>query len=220
MTVLSPLRARSRSAPGSANPSKRRVKISPGCGVPSWRSPGSTGWRRWPRPPAGQRSRSRYPPAGQYRRRPTTPPGIRYRRCCRLPPENAGRRWGSTGQSRGQPAPRRRDEQFAVTPGDAVRIARERDEHLGLPVDDEGYVDPGDIKKAIRKNTSGVSYRFKRLTTRPDRWCRGRRVADGHAGNAMLCGLDGPAVRQDASLRRSEERRVGKECRSRWSPYH
>src|SRR2546430_9721362 len=23
-----------------------------------------------------------------------------------------------------------------------------------------------------------------------------------------------------ASLRRSEERRVGKECRSRWSPYH
>ena len=24
----------------------------------------------------------------------------------------------------------------------------------------------------------------------------------------------------DASLARSEERRVGKECRSRWSPYH
>ena len=26
--------------------------------------------------------------------------------------------------------------------------------------------------------------------------------------------------RQQASLARSEERRVGKECRSRWSPYH
>ena len=24
----------------------------------------------------------------------------------------------------------------------------------------------------------------------------------------------------DAGLSRSEERRVGKECRSRWSPYH
>src|SRR2546426_5771110 len=30
-----------------------------------------------------------------------------------------------------------------------------------------------------------------------------------------------PAVaRGDHSARRSEERRVGKECRSRWSPYH
>ena len=24
----------------------------------------------------------------------------------------------------------------------------------------------------------------------------------------------------DANMKRSEERRVGKECRSRWSPYH
>ena len=28
------------------------------------------------------------------------------------------------------------------------------------------------------------------------------------------------AKREDAPARRSEERRVGKECRSRWSPYH
>ena len=27
-------------------------------------------------------------------------------------------------------------------------------------------------------------------------------------------------VRQIAEIHRSEERRVGKECRSRWSPYH
>src|SRR3989449_9693368 len=29
-----------------------------------------------------------------------------------------------------------------------------------------------------------------------------------------------PEVRRVAHLHRSEERRVGKECRSRWSPYH
>src|SRR3989442_6460771 len=35
---------------------------------------------------------------------------------------------------------------------------------------------------------------------------------------APLCGEGGPARRPVAG--RSEERRVGKECRSRWSPYH
>ena len=29
-----------------------------------------------------------------------------------------------------------------------------------------------------------------------------------------------PDVFAEANLQRSEERRVGKECRSRWSPYH
>src|SRR2546426_896911 len=29
-----------------------------------------------------------------------------------------------------------------------------------------------------------------------------------------------PNGRREPGLRRSEERRVGKECRSRWSPYH
>ena len=32
-----------------------------------------------------------------------------------------------------------------------------------------------------------------------------------------LCAMDGDTV---AGYIRSEERRVGKECRSRWSPYH
>src|SRR2546430_4985177 len=31
---------------------------------------------------------------------------------------------------------------------------------------------------------------------------------------------DGPHAVAENRLRRSEERRVGKECRSRWSPYH
>ena len=30
----------------------------------------------------------------------------------------------------------------------------------------------------------------------------------------------GTSVHEGEKLRRSEERRVGKECRSRWSPYH
>ena len=32
--------------------------------------------------------------------------------------------------------------------------------------------------------------------------------------------IDGRALRSDTTTPRSEERRVGKECRSRWSPYH
>ena len=31
---------------------------------------------------------------------------------------------------------------------------------------------------------------------------------------------DGPEPATLRALKRSEERRVGKECRSRWSPYH
>ena len=31
---------------------------------------------------------------------------------------------------------------------------------------------------------------------------------------------DGPQIDIHALYERSEERRVGKECRSRWSPYH
>ena len=33
-------------------------------------------------------------------------------------------------------------------------------------------------------------------------------------------GAENMNVEQDYIMRRSEERRVGKECRSRWSPYH
>ena len=32
--------------------------------------------------------------------------------------------------------------------------------------------------------------------------------------------VDGKAREAERALDRSEERRVGKECRSRWSPYH
>ena len=44
----------------------------------------------------------------------------------------------------------------------------------------------------------------------------GQRVLIGGAGAAGLS----KAAKCAAHLTRSEERRVGKECRSRWSPYH
>src|SRR2546425_8338204 len=52
---------------------------------------------------------------------------------------------------------------------------------------------------------------FHSLMTRPAR-------------NRVSCTIhrstDVPTCRQAADASRSEERRVGKECRSRWSPYH
>ena len=42
--------------------------------------------------------------------------------------------------------------------------------------------------------------------------------ADNRAAIAQLGGIE--ALLAVLAVRRSEERRVGKECRSRWSPYH
>ena len=36
----------------------------------------------------------------------------------------------------------------------------------------------------------------------------------------IIYGIDKSKARRGAWTTRSEERRVGKECRSRWSPYH
>src|SRR2546427_3890158 len=40
------------------------------------------------------------------------------------------------------------------------------------------------------------------------------------SGVAQQSPADIPATKEDVQRFRSEERRVGKECRSRWSPYH
>src|SRR2546422_11096364 len=71
---------------------------------------------------------------------------------------------------------------------------------------------------------------FHRLNSRADRHVL---AVDFHRLRARLDGLSSrtrrlesdeedrvPVVRQAAREVRSEERRVGKECRSRWSPYH
>src|SRR2546429_8051495 len=47
----------------------------------------------------------------------------------------------------------------------------------------------------------------------------GRVEARGNLGMAVPAFAVESAAKQDTQ-RRSEERRVGKECRSRWSPYH
>ena len=50
-----------------------------------------------------------------------------------------------------------------------------------------------------------------------------------HSGSPAVCQREHPAEHrwrpdeggdEERVVRRSEERRVGKECRSRWSPYH
>ena len=51
----------------------------------------------------------------------------------------------------------------------------------------------------------------------------GRVAADGFAAVQLAYKKCVPSVRSYADVTdalRSEERRVGKECRSRWSPYH
>ena len=47
---------------------------------------------------------------------------------------------------------------------------------------------------------------------------RGHKGARSRTGYSMKPGFEGGQM--PLHLLRSEERRVGKECRSRWSPYH
>ena len=62
------------------------------------------------------------------------------------------------------------------------------------------------------------------LTPGPDTvYILGRSIAQGReAGIASALGISLGSIFHTcaAALGRSEERRVGKECRSRWSPYH
>ena len=55
----------------------------------------------------------------------------------------------------------------------------------------------------VKKNISRFIYRLKKYRT-------GNRFSGEYTYK----------INQDSELYRSEERRVGKECRSRWSPYH
>src|SRR5258707_10960412 len=56
-----------------------------------------------------------------------------------------------------------------------------------------------------------------RIRRAPDAARRGRRDREGRGARGIPPRL-GQLRRDD--VERSEERRVGKECRSRWSPYH
>src|SRR5258708_36975324 len=48
----------------------------------------------------------------------------------------------------------------------------------------------------------------------------GWRVPADAAAMRTVAGMDPARLEQAYELTRSEERRVGKECRSRWTPYH
>src|SRR5436309_15274375 len=59
----------------------------------------------------------------------------------------------------------------------------------------------------------------RRIAERPVEECRRRkRDPQLHATEARR--QDGREAEEIVARERSEERRVGKECRSRWSPYH
>ena len=61
--------------------------------------------------------------------------------------------------------------------------------------------------RSIDDSKEGVERFIRRNPTTSMVACENDRII-----GAILCGHDG--------RRRSEERRVGKECRSRWAPYH
>src|SRR5450432_3451505 len=74
----------------------------------------------------------------------------------------------------------------------------------------------------------GLFLSSRRRQTRSDRdWSSDVCSSDlGGLANPGDLGLDGPVLYFETQgnssplIARSEERRVGKECRSRWSPYH
>jgi len=50
--------------------------------------------------------------------------------------------------------------------------------------------------------------------------CGGDANLDGKSNTPLDCEIAAGAALNERAVSRSEERRVGKECRSRWSPYH
>ena len=75
---------------------------------------------------------------------------------------------------------------------------------LGM-LDQRFSVAAGPARAALLQSREGIRQRVRKL---------GR----GLASIALICGL--ALFAGERYVPRSEERRVGKECRSRWSPYH
>ena len=79
-------------------------------------------------------------------------------------------------------------------------------------------VKKGDILLRFRTNSSDykIAYQSNRLSDYAEQLSDLTYLARG----ACPPSFQSPVHRQEYHLTRSEERRVGKECRSRWSPYH
>ena len=74
------------------------------------------------------------------------------------------------------------------------------------------------IAKVIEEKfiEEGVRVTMSEITSLGER----QRKIDFEPYQAVVFGAPVHSCRAPRAVRRSEERRVGKECRSRWSPYH
>src|SRR5450432_868737 len=82
-----------------------------------------------------------------------------------------------------------------------------------------------DLRKQIIPNFSSTSRRFQvnriTLVRRFKGTQQNRRIASSETRQCLSLAQEETLIRFINNLTdRSEERRVGKECRSRWSPYH
>src|SRR3989441_12463827 len=94
-------------------------------------------------------------------------------------------------------------------------LARKISPHYGW----RDIVLPADRLQQLRDVCSYVTYRARVY----DDWGFDRKLSLGKGLNVLFAGPSGTGKTMAAEIvagERSEERRVGKECRSRWSPYH
>src|SRR6267378_806843 len=97
-------------------------------------------------------------------------------------------------------------------------IGEEEDSHLGDFIEDRNVVSPSEavININLKEQTEAL---LKTLTPREERVIKMRfGLGDGSEHTLEEVGQSFAVTRE--RILRSEERRVGKECRSRWSPYH
>ena len=71
-------------------------------------------------------------------------------------------------------------------------------------------------KERAETQLAQEQHKLERLENRKKYLEKGERTKRTH----RLCNLGGTIESLAPEVKRSEERRVGKECRSRWSPYH
>src|SRR5476649_2802373 len=111
-----------------------------------------------------------------------------------------------------EPAPRKRSAH------DRAGVTESMEDYLECIFDLEntkGYACVSDVAEALRLNRASTSIMVKRLGK------LGFLRYEPYRGFALT--PEGSRVAEKIRKRhamRSEERRVGKECRSRWSPYH
>jgi len=78
-----------------------------------------------------------------------------------------------------------------------------------------------ELEETSRRNTQQISTLRTNVDDVRGRADRAQSTADRAASSAEQANTRVAGVEHSVEdLRRSEERRVGKECRSRWSPYH